>query len=889
MWHSRKSLIVGMTAVGVAIDICVAATTLKHYYAHDAVEDEHGVIAPWYTGLNGQCDARVRVAAETLKRYPWTDADKAPISLPEYIYSGHWSITEDGTISVPMINDWDNGDYGQRAAYTIGAWIEYYRYTGDATALAHITLYADALLKFALTPEDHPWPRFPVSAPVRGKPYGQADPRGFMQLDIVGEIGVWMIRAAQLTGNEEWLTAAKHWADLLAERRLSEPGLSPWPRYANPEDVPWEDLSTGGVVYILDFFDELIRAGYTGRNNALIKAREAGVAYLRDVLLPNWTDLETWGRHYWDWPCTTQIENVTTFTARYLMNHPAEFPNWRCDVRNILTLFLNRAGVNPDSSADTFSGAWAYPEAANCCGRSLIYAPQEVATAFAQYGVLADSEWGREMARRQIILATYDFHETGLVEDLIDGGAHVDKTWFKIAHPWVLKNILHAMSWMPEIFGAARENHIMHSTALVTYVVYDDGLIRFDTHEAPTGTATVLRLAFCPTKIMAGDKPLERTSEGNGYQVKELKNGDTLVTIRHDGLTSITVRGDDPQEQVREKALQFSDGWKRETMKDVSCWASMGKGASLTVPFTGNQVRLIGGFAPDGGLAEVYLDGEKQLVGIDCWNPVPRFDQLLYYRNGLSDGRHELKIVLQGAGNPHSKGAKLYVQKVLYSAATGAQDFGSGGGSTEPQRMIFGYTSNTDYLDSDGHPWRPGTEFIIRAGKLVDPVAASWQTRPRQMVIGGTDDPELYRYGVHGKDFWVDFTVGPGTYHARLKFMESRHIDPKLRCVSVSVNGREMIANMDIAATAAQALSADRLNESLPTWKRPLVYGMHRAVDIVLNNLQPANGIISIRFLNAFDGEAEIRAIEVGPGDGGQGVAPVSIPPTQPEATRQKQ
>ncbi len=48
-----------------------AATTQERYYAHETVEDEHGVIAPWYRGQNGQCDYRIRLAADTLKRYPW--------------------------------------------------------------------------------------------------------------------------------------------------------------------------------------------------------------------------------------------------------------------------------------------------------------------------------------------------------------------------------------------------------------------------------------------------------------------------------------------------------------------------------------------------------------------------------------------------------------------------------------------------------------------------------------------------------------------------------------------------------------------------------------------------------------------------------------------------
>ena len=39
----------------------LAATNMARYYGHDAVVDEHGVISPWYQGLNGQCDYRVRI------------------------------------------------------------------------------------------------------------------------------------------------------------------------------------------------------------------------------------------------------------------------------------------------------------------------------------------------------------------------------------------------------------------------------------------------------------------------------------------------------------------------------------------------------------------------------------------------------------------------------------------------------------------------------------------------------------------------------------------------------------------------------------------------------------------------------------------------------------
>ncbi len=826
-----------------------AATVQKRYYAYEAVHDRHGVVAPWYKGQNGQLDFRVRVAAETLKRYPWADATKAPRPLPEYIYSGAWKIAPDGTITIPPINDWANGDICQRAAYVLGSLIDYYRYAGDPAAVAHLSLQADALLDFLLTPDNHPWPRFPVSVPTKGRPYGPADPRGFIQLDIVAEVGIQMVRASQLCGNRRWFEAAAHWGDLLAEKRCREPGLPPWPRYANPLDAPWEDISAGGVAFILDFFDELIRAGHRGRDGAILEARKAGVAYLRDVLLPNWLGHDTWGRNYWDWPCFVQVENVTEFAARYLMTHPDEFANWRSDTRNIATLFLNRTGASPGSRGDVYSGAWAYPESSSCCGRSLWYGPMELANVYAQYGELTGSEWAREMARRQILLATYDCRETGVVEDNIDGGAIVAGDWFKIAHPMALKHVLAVMAWMPDVFGAARENHILRSSAVVTNVVYGDGEVRYTTFDAPADTVDVLRLAFGPREVLADGKPLAlRTdAKANGYQVRPLACGDAVVTIRHDGAKEIVLRGDDPQ--TVSTAVLDTPG-----TGDARC------------SFEGNQVRVIGSVGPDGGLADVYLDDVKQLCGIDCWAPAPRDRQVLYYRNGLPNGPHTIRVEARGAKNPLAGGTQVRIAGFQHSAAVGDNGFGEGGGPTDAQRWVFGYPERKDYIDSAGQAWRPATEFIIRSGDAVDTVASAWWTARRWLHIEGTPDPELYRRGVHGREFWADFTVGPGTYHARLKFLESRTGDVKQRAMTVWINGREVVAGFDIAGTAAAAAKA--------------ASGLGRPVDLVFNDIAPVNGVISIRFAGTFGGEAIVQAIEIGPGDGGKGAAPVCLPPS---------
>jgi hypothetical protein len=57
------------------------------YFAHPATVDRYGVIAPWYQALNGQCDLRVRIAAETLKRYPWAD-NRWPQAHAHFVSTG---------------------------------------------------------------------------------------------------------------------------------------------------------------------------------------------------------------------------------------------------------------------------------------------------------------------------------------------------------------------------------------------------------------------------------------------------------------------------------------------------------------------------------------------------------------------------------------------------------------------------------------------------------------------------------------------------------------------------------------------------------------------------------------------------------------------------------
>ncbi|HOX57595.1 MAG TPA: malectin domain-containing carbohydrate-binding protein [Candidatus Paceibacterota bacterium] len=871
-----SEIVIAITLILLHAPRAAAQPSQTRYFAHSTVEDRYGVIAPWYQGLNGQCDFRVRIAAETMKRYPWATTPKTGLPAPAYIYNGCWEIKSDGTISPRTPRDWDNGDLAQRCAYAMHGLIKYYRYTGDPAAIAHISMMNDVVLHHNQTGPEHPWPCFLISVPTRGEPYGKANPRGMIQLDIVGLYGSALVQAYQLTGNKEWLQTARHWADVLAAKRCRTPGAPPWNRYANPGDVIWNDLQTGGVIMLLDFFDELIRVGYTGPGNSIVQARDAGRAYLRDVLLPLWLQEDTWGREYWDWEHQVHGESYSEMVPRHMLSNPLAFPNWRTDGRNIMSLYLQRSCVALNSRGDVYSGAWAYPEGCACCGRSLNYAPMQVGAAFAEYGARADSEWARELARRQFLLATYDCHENGVVEDGMDGGDVVAGGWFQVAHPLPLKYVLDGIAWLPATLGANRENHVVRSSAIVSNVIYDRGRIAYTTFDAPENSVDVLRLAFRPGRITANGRTLKQRPalDGNGYVIEELPNGDCLVSIRHDGRTRVTVEGDDPQQCLPDETLGFTGHWTCPETHGAAArplHTTADAGAAMSCTFEGNQVRIIGSVDPDGGLADIYLDDVKQLCGIDFWNPNQLRRQVVYYRNGLSNGRHTLRVVALGSGNPLARGARVAIDTVQCSAASGDGGFGAGGGPSGPQRWIFGYPERHEYLDSTGHAWLPATEVVIRSANRSDSVARAWYTAPRRQFVSGTADPALYRYGVHSTNFVAYFTVAPGTYHVRIKLMETRPLEPAKRAMDIAINDQPVVRNLDIAATAANRPSERVFVGSA---KDKLWDGMNCAADLVFDGINPKHGVIAVRFTGCNGAEAVVSAIQVGPGPGGQGATP---------------
>jgi hypothetical protein len=851
------SLLVAVVVYGTAR----AATNLPSYYAHPAELDSNEVIAPWYHGLNGQLDERLRIAVNVYKRYPWVDKPKAVMAAPDFIYSSRWKIKPDGTILSVPTSDWMCGDLASRAWSIIKGLTAYYRYSGDPIAFVYIPRTVDYILDYGLTDANADWPLFPISTPTRGKAYGKCDPAGRNQLDLCAIEGIEVLRAYKLTGNPRYLKMAEHWGDVFAAKsQFDHPDISPWNRYVDPSVVGWSDVLTGTTSIIVDFLDDLIQMGYTGNDAAILRARDAGRRFLNEQMLPAWWVDDTWGRTYWDWD-NPMMCGMVSMCADHFLKYPQAYPNWRNDARNMLSLLWNRNCAAPESYGDVYSGAWAFPESSVCCGTSLSYNQYTAGPTLLHYGVLAHSSWAIEIGRRMMIMATYDSLPNGVVQDGLFGQQVATAEWSNLAHPWPLCQVMEAIGWLPEVFAPNRENHIVRSSSVVQRVCYDKGKISYTTFDAPPGVQEVMRLAFCPECIRAGGQPLKERShlDASGYTLTPLSNGDWIVVVRHDGCRNVQVTGDgDPQQVIDadNSAFAFNGAWtvvKDHTAPHGSFRCTDQSGATMTFRFSGNQVRLLAVAGPDGGWADAFIDGIKQPTLIECWNPEVRNEQPLFIKNGLTNGPHELRVVVLGKKNPLAHDTIIRIEAAQFSAATGDAGFGSGRGPAGPQRLLFGYTGRRDFIDSKGNAWRPGTEFVARVGPDVDTVARCWWRKRRSMYIGGTQDEEIYRYGVHAPEFWVNLTAAPGIYAVRLHWAdtpetpwverEGNQWEPVSHPTTVYINGQMVIQGLNVR------------NEA----------GTFHAYTREFHNIRPRNGIIELRFKSTPGHEAMIQAVELIP------------------------
>jgi hypothetical protein len=93
-----------------------------------------------------------------------------------------------------------------------------------------------------------------------------------------------------------------------------------------------------------------------------------------------------------------------------------------------------------------------------------------------------------------------------------------------------------------------------------------------------------------------------------------------------------------------------------------------GAGAEATLRFTWAALAVAGGMTPEGGRADVYLDG-KAALAIDTYVAARTHDNDVWHVYGLPQGPHTLRIVTRADADPRSAGATISIaEAVVYRA-----------------------------------------------------------------------------------------------------------------------------------------------------------------------------------------------------------------------------
>jgi hypothetical protein len=431
--------------------------------------------------------------------------------------------------------------------------IQWYAYSGDVRAVAVVRRMLDYQLVHGTTPAGWAWPRVPFATSCAGAlEYGRClagVSRGFyggIEPDKVGLIGLAYLHFYELTGAQRYLSAARSCAEALVRHiRRGDATHTPWPfRLDARTGRTIEHAEYGGMVVApVQLLDELARLGVGG--GRFRRARDVAWRWLlREQLNSASRAFDRWSGYYEDVPYAPRDLNQAspTMTALYLLTHdrPSLLDRqWRHHARRLLDWVRGSFGRGP------FHAAWAIdeqhiPGTAGCCS------PAGVGSDTARWGAaeaLLALRTGDARARAYAVgtlnYATYFARGDGLVSCCGDPGFK-HPYWFSDGYGDYLGPFNTAMAALPEL-APRGQSHLLESTSVVQSVSYTPAGIRYRTFDA--NAVEVLRLDFRPAHVLVGGTPMTRRASlrSEGYVVRSLPGGDTVVRVRHDHARTIWI------------------------------------------------------------------------------------------------------------------------------------------------------------------------------------------------------------------------------------------------------------------------------------------------------------------------------------------------------------
>ena len=512
---------------------------------HPINTDADGFIVSWYGEEPGEAFDFVIKAAWTFWDTMRTDMN----GLPYYMNHQVWR---------PGIND-RRGIGGDQLAMALSSWSLLYQYSGDEKVKENMKFIADYYLAHSLSPHHAEWPDIPF--PYNTLIYsGEYDGdmilgAGFAQPDKAGSFGDELVTLYKMTRNPAYLNAAVGIANTLAKHvQKGDENNSPLPfkvdvftgeigrlksNTGDRSDVGLSSYTTNWVG-TLQLFEKLIA----------LDAGNIGEYHRASVIIVDWMkryplDSNKWGPFFEDIPGWSDTQtNAVTF-ARYIMEHPASFPDWRQKVKHIFDWVYEKLG----------NDSWLNYGVRVVNEQTVYQTPgnshtSRQASAELLYASLSGDRSRVENAVRQLLWATYMVDTDG------KNCYPRDEVWLTDGYGDYVRHFLRAMAAKPEL-APAKANHILHSTSVVSQADYAPDFNKTLAPDIPENeidrififyrtfdraSVETVRMTARPSKITIWNDeiPENRDLDREGWTWQSLPNGG-ILKIRHDSGNTVKI------------------------------------------------------------------------------------------------------------------------------------------------------------------------------------------------------------------------------------------------------------------------------------------------------------------------------------------------------------
>ncbi len=368
--------------------------------------------------------------------------------------------------------------------------------------------------------------------------------RDVAQLDKAGSFGLELVHAYKMKNDRLFLEAAVRIANTLsAHIKTGDATHSPLPFKVNVYTGKTSLLEVRGperpvadsAIYItnltptLQMFLELIQLN-KGNTAAYKAGADKILAWLKKYPIQN----QRWGCFFEDvgeWS-QTQINAMTC--ARYMMEHPQLFPDWKKQVKTIIewvhTTLGNVKWKKYGVIVTNEQTIYPFPGESHCS--------RQAADELLYTSLTGDTAYYTN-ALRELNWATYSVDFDG-------------KNCFPFDEPWLtdgygdyVRHYLRAMATYPEL--APVEDHILSSTSTIQQADYKGHFHKYYSVDFTEIDSTKVRLYYRtfdnegteeiklkdkPQGVLVNNKPLSETTVGEGYTWSALKQDGGVLWIR---------------------------------------------------------------------------------------------------------------------------------------------------------------------------------------------------------------------------------------------------------------------------------------------------------------------------------------------------------------------